>query len=95
MFDPYAHDAPSVADPANNIIDLTPDDDNDLATGVKALRLFNTTNAVATLAAVTITGNTVALKVPANALVVEPLRIKRLLETTTAGLEVQGYTDYE
>jgi hypothetical protein len=39
MIDPYARDRPGVADPANNLIPIVPDDGNDLILGIKALRI--------------------------------------------------------
>ena len=95
MNDPYLRDAPSVADPANNLVDLTQDDNNPIPVGVKALRIFNPATTVSDLAVKTVGGNTITLKIPAGALVVEPLRITHLLSGTTAGLIVQGYTDVE
>jgi hypothetical protein len=95
MNDHYLKDTPGLSDPANTMILLAQDDANDIAVGIKALRIFNTTAAVATIVVTTVLGDVVTFKVPASALVVEPLRIKRLMTATTDGVEVHGYTDFD
>lgn len=93
MFDPYSRDTPGLADPASNLYDITPDDDNDIPMGIKALRIWNPNEFTATVHVITLTGNEVVINVPALSLWTEPLRITRVLETTTGGLILQGYTD--
>lgn len=93
MFDPYSRDTPGLADPASNLYDITPNDDEDLPMGIKALRIFNPNATTATIHVITLTGNEVAFNVPALSLWTEPLRIKRILESTSSGVILQGYTD--
>lgn len=93
MFDPYRRDKPGLSDPANNLVVITPDDDNDIPLGVKSLRIFSTSEAVTTVHAVTVAGDTVSFNIPPLTLWTEPLRIKRLLTQTSAGLTIHGYTD--
>lgn len=93
MFDPYASDTPGMGEPARDLVPLTPDDDNDLAVGVKALRIYNPLETAATIYVITAAGVARDFKVPAACVWTEPLRINRLLEATTDGIEVHGYTD--
>lgn len=94
MFDPYSRDTPGVADPANDLFLITPNDDNDLLRGVKALRIWNPTDSAATLTVTTVRGTTITLTVPAQSLWVESLRVSAVKETgTAAGLVIHGYTD--
>lgn len=96
MFDPYKKDTPGMSDPAKNVVLLTPDDDNDIIVGVKALRIFNSNATTATIAVITVTGDPASLNIPALTLWTEPLRIMRLLDTGTSnGVIVHGYTDVE
>lgn len=95
MIDPYKRDTPGMADPANNVYLLTPDDDNDIPVGIKALRIFNPNEFTAYIYVVTIKGKSIGLPIPALCLWTEPLRIKRLLTDTTSGLVIHGYTDSE
>lgn len=94
MIDPYKKDTPGMSDPAKNLILITPDDDNDIPVGVKALRIFNSNASTATIAVITATGDEAAFSIPALSLWSEPLRINRLMDTgTSAGVVVHGYTD--
>lgn len=93
MIDPYARDTPGLADPALNLIPLIPDDDNDLPLGVKALRIWNPNATSATLHVITAVGDQVSFSVPAQSLWTEPLRIRRILTTTSGGITLHGYTD--
>lgn len=93
MFDPYSRDTPGLADPANNLYLITPDDDNDIPVGIKALRIFNPNDTTATIHVITMTGNQISFNIPALCLWTEPLRVKRVLEATSVGVILQGYTD--
>lgn len=94
MIDPYKKDTPGMSDPAKNLILITPDDENDIPVGVKALRIFNSNGTTSTVAVITATGDAVSLNIPALSLWSEPLRIERLMDTgTSAGVIVHGYTD--
>lgn len=94
MFDPYARDAPSVGEPANDLFAITPSDTENIQRGVKAFRVFNPNNEAASLTVETVSGSTVTIWVPANSLWVEPLRVRAVLQTgTTEGLSIHGYTD--
>lgn len=94
MFDPYARDTPSVSDPANDLFLINPDDAELLERGVKALRVWNPTEEVATVSGVTSMGSAFTIAVPAGSLWVEPLRVKSIAATgTTAGVVIHGYTD--
>lgn len=91
--DPYAKDAPSVADPANNLFDITPDDDNDLPVGIKALRITNEETTFEDVVVTTVAGDDVTFKVPPTSVWIEPLRAARVLATGTGTVTIQGYTD--
>lgn len=90
--DPYGRDSLGVADPANNLITIGKDDDNDIACGVKALRITNKTAEFQFVMVVTMTNDEVIFEVPPSSVWIEPLRIRRL-KTTTGDVEVHGYTD--
>lgn len=94
MFDPYKRDKPGLGDPATNIIPITPSDDSFLRIGVKALRIVNMSEEFADLVIETIDGDTIPLKIPPMCLWTEPVRVKRVLEATTDGLLIHGYTDW-
>ncbi len=93
MFDPYLHDTPSVSDPANDLILLTPSASVDIPVGIKGLRIYNPLETPADVVVITVLGRTVTFSVPARTCSIEPLRITRLLNTTTSGIAVHGYTD--
>jgi hypothetical protein len=94
--DPYSREYDrALGNPASDIFLITPNDENDLQRGVKALRIYNPTSGAATLSVVTADGTTVSgLYIPAGALWTEPLRVSRVRATgTTASLIIHGYTD--
>lgn len=94
FYDPYRNDSPGMESPASNLYRITPDDDSDLSTGVKSLRIFNPTAGTATLRMTTIVGDEVTISIPSGGLLVEPVRVQKVHMTgTTAGLEIHGYTD--
>lgn len=94
MFDPYARDTPGVSDPANDIFLITPDDGENLERAVKALRIWNPAEEVATISGVTIKDTAFTITVPAGSLWVEPIRAKAINATgTSVGLVIHGYTD--
>lgn len=93
MIDPYRRDTPGLSDPANNLIPIIPDDDNDLPIGIKALRIWNPNEFTATLHVITMTGDLVSFSVPALSLWTEPLRVQRVLTATSNGVVLHGYTD--
>ena len=94
MFDPYRNDSPGIADPASDIIHIIPTDDSNLEIGVKSLRIWNPNEAAANLRVTTIAGTVVNLPLPAESLVVEPVRVSIVHATgTSAGLVIHGYTD--
>ena len=93
MIDPYRRDTPGLSDPANNLIPIIADDANDLSLGIKALRIWNPNDFTATIHVITIVGDQVAFSVPALSLWTEPLRVSRVLTTTTSGVVLHGYTD--
>ena len=94
FFDPYRRDTPGLSDPSNNLVLITTDDDNDIAMGIKALRIWNPNDFAAMIYVITVTGDQVAFSVPALSLWTEPLRISRALTDTTAGVVLHGYTDH-
>lgn len=92
--DPFARDTPGVADPANDCFLITPSDSADIPKGVKALRIWNPTAAVATITLTTVTGSVVTISFPPTSLVIEPIRARRIAATgTTAALVIHGYSD--
>ena len=93
MYDPYARDTPGLADPANNLIPIFPNDDADIPIGIKALRIWNPNEFTATIHAITMMDDLVSFSVPALSLWTEPLRIKRILTQTSNGVVLHGYTD--
>lgn len=93
MNDPYNNDQPGVSDPANNLFDITPDDDTDLAVGVKALRITNEEATFQNVALTTVTGDDVTISIPPACVWIEPLRVARVKATGTGTVTVQGYTD--
>lgn len=93
MFDPYGRDVAGLSDTSSNLIPLTPDDDADIPIGIKAMRIWNPNETSATIHVITLQGEQVSFSVPAVSLWTEPLRIKRLLEDTSAGVVIHGYTD--
>lgn len=93
MFDPYNRDTPGLADPANNLIPIVPNDDEDIPVGIKALRIWNPNEFTATLHVITMMDDLVSFSVPALSLWTEPLRVKRVLTATSNGIVLHGYTD--
>jgi hypothetical protein len=93
MYDPYSRDAPGLADPANNLIPIVPNDDEDIPVGIKALRIWNPNEFTATLHVITMMDDLVSFSVPALSLWTEPLRVKRVLTATSNGIVLHGYTD--
>jgi len=96
MNDPYHRSGPNdpIA-PASALIAITPDDNTPIASGIKSLRIFNGTGAIATITVIMVNGQNATFTVPVG-LTVEPIRITHVLATgttSTAGLELLGYTD--
>ncbi len=94
MYDPYAFFGTNLYSPSRLMVLITPSDDDDLDRACKALRIFNTTASVASVAIETVGGSSVTIKVPASSLVIENVIVNKVLDTgTDAGLEIHGYTD--
>lgn len=93
MFDPYSRDVAGLSDTSSNLIPLVPDDNTDIPVGIKAMRIWNPNDTSATIHVITKEGDQVAFTVPPVALWTEPLRILRLLENTSNGVVIHGYTD--
>lgn len=96
MIDPYLRSGPNdPLAPASSLIAIIPSDTVPLTHGIKSLRIFNGTGAVATIKVVMISGAPVTFTVPVG-LTIEPIRITQVMATgttLTAGLELFGYTD--
>lgn len=94
MFDPYADDSPGISDPASDLLPITPSDVDDIERGIKSLRVFNTGDSPVQYTVTLVSGRKLALFVPGNALLIEPIRITRLWDTgTDAALLFHGYND--
>lgn len=94
--DPYASEARyNLASVASNIFAITPSG-NDIAKGVKGLRIFNTLGTVVSFRMLAVNSDAdVTLKVPGNACLDVPVRAQRIYDTSPAptGLEFHGYSD--
>lgn len=93
MYDPYLRDTPGLGEPSNDLIPLTPDDDTDFEVGIKSLRIWNPNETTASIVVITYANRQVTFHVPALSLWTEPLRVRRLLTASSAGVVFHGYTD--
>lgn len=94
MIDPYEFHSLTLYSPARVMIEITPDDDNDLDRVCKALRIYNPGGAAATVALKTAGGSTVSITVLATSLWIENVVVTKVFATgTDGGLVIHGYTD--
>lgn len=84
----------NLAQPASDLFSITPSDSLTLIKGVKALRLYNPEATVGTVTVLLKSGDTMPIPVPPNGLVVETVRVTKVLATgTSSTIQIHGYSD--
>jgi hypothetical protein len=96
MFNPYENHGANLENSATRVfhIAIPADDVTPLTQVIKSLRIFNPEATVQTVVYVTIKGDIVTIKVPANSVWVEDAVIQQVNKTGTgATLDLHGYSD--